>query len=136
MFKCEKNCTACPYITTGNKVRIKEDSYWNINKNVNCQNYNVIYMIECSKEKCTEICVGETGQIFKYRLDEHRGYINTKDESQATGAHFNQPGHSLANLQATILELVNKHDEQYTKEREHFYIRKFNSFHEGMNKQK
>ena len=45
-----------------------------------------------------------------------------------------QPGQTLANLKATILELVNKHDEEYRKEREHFYIIIFNSFHDGMNK--
>ena len=93
-------------------------------------------MIECSKEQCKEKYIEEKGRIFKYRLDEHRGYVNTKDESQATGAHFIKPGHTLANFKATILELVNRQDELYRKEREHFYIRKFNSFHEGMNKQK
>ena len=136
MSKCDRNCTACPYIKPGNKVRIKENTYWNINRHVNCQSFNVIYMIECNKEKCKQKYIGETGRIFKYRLDEHRGYVNTKDDTQATGAHFNQPGHTLANLQATVLELVNKNDEAYRKEREHFYIRKFNTFHEGMNKQK
>ena len=75
---------------------------------MNCQSLKVIYKIECSKDNCKEKYIGETGQIFKYWLDEHRGYVNIKDETQATGAHFNQPGHTLANLQATILELVNK----------------------------
>ena len=96
----------------------------------------MVYLIECDKNNCRERYIGETGGIFKFRLDEHRGYINNKDECQATGAHFNLPGHSLANMKATIIEQVNKNSEQYRKEREHFYIRKLNTFHKGMNKQK
>ena len=91
--------------------------------------------MECDKENCHKKYIGETGRIFKYRLDEHRGYINTKDESQPTGAHFNLPGHSLANLKATIIEQVLVNTELYRKERETFYIRKFNTY-DGMNKPK
>ena len=94
MSKCGNQCTACPYIKTENRVKIKENSYWN------------------------------------------RGYVNTKDESQPTGWHFNLPGHSLANMKATVLEQVKYHDEQYRKEREHFYIRKFYTFYRGITKQK
>ena len=64
--------------------------------------------------------MGETGRFFKKRLDEHRGYITSKDERQPLGAHFNLPGHSLANLKATIIEQVLKNEEVYRKEREHF----------------
>ena len=93
-------------------------------------------MLECDKEKCQQKYIGETGRFFKNRLDEHRGYINSKDESQPSGAHFNLPGHSLANLKATIIEQVLKNEEDYRKEREHFYINKFNTFYDGMNKKK
>ena len=92
MSKCGNQCTACPYIKTGNRVKIKENSYWNINREVNCKNFIIIYMIECDKEKCHQKYIGETGRIFKFR------YVNTKDESQPTGWHFNLPGHSLAIL--------------------------------------
>ena len=98
--------------------------------------FNVVYLIECDKETCKMKYIGETGRIFKFRLYEHRGYVNNKDEGQATGAHFNLPGQSLANLKATVLEQVIRQDEAYRKEREHFYIRKFNTYHKGMNRQK
>ena len=78
----------------------------------------------------------ETGRVFKFRFDEHRGYISTKDESQANGAHFNLPGHSLANMKATIIEQVKVNDLLYRKEREHFYIRKLNTVYQGLNNQK
>ena len=96
----------------------------------------MIYLIECEKQNCNLKYIGETGRIFKFRLDEHRGYIQNKDESQATGAHFNLPGHSLSDMKATIIEQVNVNSELYRKEREHFYIRKLNTFYQGLNKQK
>ena len=54
---------------------------------------------------------------------------------QATGAHFNQAGHSLANMKITLLEQVKQNDIAYRKEREHYFINKFNTYHTGMNKQ-
>ena len=51
--------------------------------------------------------VGETKRMLKFRLADHRGYINNQDETQATGKHFNSPGHSLADLSITVLEKFN-----------------------------
>ena len=36
---------------------------------------------------------------------------------QATGEHFNLPGHSISNMKVTIVERVKKNDDQYRKER-------------------
>ena len=44
-------------------------------------------------------------KILKFRLAEHKGYITNKDETKATGKHFNTPGHSLSDLSITILEI-------------------------------
>ena len=46
--------------------------------------------------------------MLKFRFADHRGYINNQDETQATGKHFNSPGHSLADLSITVLEKVKK----------------------------
>ena len=54
---------------------------------------------------------------------------------RATGAHFNLPGHSLADLKITILEQVKKTDIDYRKEREHYFINMFDAYHKGMNRQ-
>ena len=45
MSKCGQACTACPYIQERKNIRIKENSYWEINRSTNCQSSNVIYMI-------------------------------------------------------------------------------------------
>ena len=59
---------------------------------MNCMSYNVIYLIECDKDRCKERYVGETGRLLQFRLAEHRGYISNRVERQPTGAHFTQPG--------------------------------------------
>ena len=42
-------------------------------------------------------------------------------------------GHSLADINMVILEKVKKNDELYRKEREHYFIRKFNTYYKGLN---
>ena len=126
MSKCGKNCTACPYIMEGKKVKINHQETWRIEKKVNCETYNCIYMLEC--KKCGKRYVGETGRMLKARISDHRGYISNQVVAISTGDHFNLPGHSLADLNITILERVNKDDENYRKDREAYFIHKFNTF--------
>ena len=84
-------------------------------------------MIECDKEKCQKWYIGETKRS-------HRGYVKNFHLDKATVAHFNSPGHSLSNMKMTILEQVRKLDTEYRKERENYFIRKFNTFKTGLNK--
>ena len=79
--------------------------------------------IQCIKQQKT----------LKFCLDDHYGYVNNWADT-ATGAYSNQPGHCLADLQITILEQVKKKDDLYRKEREEYFIRKFNTLHKGMNR--
>ena len=73
--------------------------------------------------------------MLRARLAEHRGYVVNKTTERATGAHFNLPGHSLSNMKITVLEQVKLKDESYRKERETYFINKFNTYHVGMNRQ-
>ena len=134
MKKCGK-CTLCPYIKEGRKLKIN-GAEWNINKQLNCNSYNVIYAIFCLKEKCKQVYIGETKRMLRFRLADHRGYITNGDLTQATGAHFNMPGHSLADFSATIIEQSKKKNSEYRKERKHYFIRKFDTFHKGINRQR
>ena len=109
MFKCGKACTACPFIKEGKNIKIDNTSKWHLNKTFSCKNYNIIYLIFCEKERCREnIYIGETGKSLERRLANHRGYVVNNMTDRATGAHFNLPGHSLADLKITILEQVKK----------------------------
>ena len=137
MFKCTKTyCTACPYINTGNKVKVNNTRYWNITKRVSCDTFNCIYLIECQIDGCKKRYIGHTGRLLKFRLSDHRGYITNKVVSQATGAHFNLPGHSLADLRITILEQVKKSNRDYRREREKYFIRLFDTYNNGLNREK
>ena len=80
---------------------------------------NIIYIIECKKSGCNQRYIGETKNYLKTRISQHIGYVGTKNLEQATGKHFNLPGHTKSNLTATIIEHVKKNDIQYRKEREH-----------------
>ena len=78
--------------------------------------------------------IGETKRILKFRIDDHRGYVSNSIDT-ATGSHFTQPGHSLANLQVTAIEQIKKtNDNEYRKTREEYFIRKFNTVNKGINR--
>ena len=51
------------------------------------------------------------------------------------GAHYNLPGHNLADLKVTILEQTKSSDEDYRMEREKYFIRKFDAFNKGLNRE-
>ena len=134
MKRCGKWCTACPYVKEGKTIKINSKKNWNINKNVNCETRNIVYIIEC--QKCKINYVGESKRSLKERLADHRSYVNREMINTATGAHFLKPGHNLSHLQISIVEKQKNSDDSYRKEREKYFINLFNSFYRGMNQQK
>ena len=91
--------------------------------------------LQCNKENCQQAYIGETKRQLKYRIADHKKYIRNENTEQATGAHFNLPGHSISNFTVTILERVKVQDDRFRKEREKYYINKSNTFYKGINKQ-
>ena len=55
--------------------------------------------------------------------------------NNATGEHFNLPGHSINNIKFTILEQVKSPDPLYGRALEKLHIRTFNTFYNGINKE-
>jgi len=90
-------------------------------------------MIECNIENCKMRYIGQTQRALKYRLSEHRGYANTGDVDKTTGAHFNLPGHSQANMRITVIEEAKKSNKTYREIREKYHINFFNTFYKGLN---
>ena len=133
MKKCGK-CIVCSYVKEGNTIK-SSNFTWKINKKVTCQNSNVIYLIQCNKEQCKQQYIGFTTKVFRERMKQHLGYVRNKVLTQATGTHFNLPGHSKNNMEFTIVEKVGSMDPLYGREREKLHIRKFNSFHDGINRE-
>ena len=79
--------------------------------------------------------IGFTVCQLKHRLADHKGYITNQVTNRATGAHWNLPGHSLAHLKVIILEQIRKNDEEYCREREKYFIRKFDTHNNGINRE-
>ena len=84
--------------------------------------------------KCPQQYIGETERSLKERFSEHKGYVNTKNMTKATGIHFNEKGHKISDMQISILEKVFNEDPQFRKQRERMYIQKFNTKYKGLNK--
>ena len=129
MKRCEHQC---PYIREGKSIKINGHD-WKINKKLNCKSYNVVYAICCKKDNCRSIYIGESKRMLKFRLDDHRGYVNNHVDT-ATGSHFKQPGHSLADMSVTVLEQVRKNNDSYRQEREEYFVRKLNTIQKRMNR--
>ena len=84
--------------------------------------------------KCNEQYIGETNRSLRDRVSEHKGYIRTKKLNQATGAHFNLPGHSVSDMTVMAIQQIFERGTLYRKEMEKEHISNFNTFHKGMNK--
>ena len=71
--------------------------------------------------------------MLKYRIADNCGYVHNGRLEKATGAHFNQPDHSLADL--TVLEQSKRNNDQYRKPIEEYYINRFYTFHKYIDRQ-
>ena len=105
---------------------------WQITSSLNCHSSNVIYKLSC--KKCAFVYIGETSRKFSERLAEHRGYIKKKDLQKPAGKHFNQKGHSIADLVGIAIEKVMPvGDNQLRKCRESLWINNYGSVSYGAN---
>ena len=105
---------------------------WEIRKHVQCGTSNIVYLLECTK--CFEMYIGETKRPLRERISEHVQYARSIIPTKATGIHFNKPGHSIANMKFVVLEQTKNSDDLYRKERETFFINKFRTYHNGINR--
>ena len=123
----------CPYALETKSVSSSQDGYSKlINKEVNCNSSNVIYLVECTK--CKEQYVGQTGRPFKNRMSEHVGYIKNQKVAEPTGFHFNKPGHNLSMFSCTIIEQCDFDSRAFRENREEEYIKLFQTKFKGMNR--
>ena len=70
----------------------------------------------------------------KERFSKHRTYVNTNNKTKSTGLHFNSKGHSVSDMEITIIEKVFSSDPRFRKQREKLYIQKFNTRYRGLNR--
>ena len=132
MKKCGKNCPACPYIQPGRTFKASATTYKvDLNCEVDCESKNICYAISCAKVRCKEQYIGQTGRSLRERFVQHLNYVDR--DKEATGKHFNLPGHSKNDINLTIIEKIHKRDVWTREEIESMHIRKANSFHKGIN---
>ena len=132
MKRCLR-CGVCPFVEEGKTVRSTSNNIKvDVNTSVSCTTSNVVYLIGC--KKCTQQYIGETERTVRERFLEHKGYVTSKLLSKATGAHFNQQGHSFSDMKVTVLEKIFNKNPQYRKTREKMWINRFNTKYKGLNK--
>ena len=61
MKKCQHGCVICPFIREGKTVKGK-DFTWNLNRPLNCNTRNIVYMIECNLPDCKNRYIGESNK--------------------------------------------------------------------------
>jgi len=140
MKRCnQQGCNTCPLVREAKTVYSSTNNYnVEIKEPVTCETQNVVYIITCNRKECKYIqYIGETSKKLKQRFNQHLAYVRSTNENQkptATGEHFNLPGHSIDNMKVSILEKVSQDSITYRKIRESFYINKFETKHQGLNR--
>ena len=140
MKKCNQaGCRTCPHVREGKTVYSSANNFKvEIRTPVTCTTENVVYVITCNKRECKYVqYVGETGKKLKDRFSQHLGHVistNANQNQTTTGEHFNLPGHNISNMKISIIEKCIQDSAIYRKVRESFFINKFETKHNGLNK--
>ena len=79
--------------------------------------------------------IGRTSRKLNRRIYEHTYYVNVKNLEEPSAEHFCKPGHKVHNLQAIGIEHVRNTDPFVLKAREHWLIKKFDSYRNGLNQE-
>ena len=136
-----KMCPICPLTSEPTSTVVSDSNGFvhNIKDHVNCQSKNVIYRWKCTKENCKDHpkndYIGKTTATFQQRFSQHRDYVTRGILTEPSGEHFNSPGHSISDIEGVVLEEVKNRDPFVLKAREHFYIQKFDTYRNGLNRE-
>ena len=122
---CGKTCKTCSYIETSSQFKsTKTDEVIISTSEFSCKTKGVIYLTSCSK--CKKQYVGQTSIRLQDRFREHLLDIkNNKDT--VSGANYNLPGHSMANISVLIIEKVIPNIPHMPLEREKIWIQRLNT---------
>ena len=133
MRRCNRpGCTACPYIQPGKTFKAKATNHTVVmEREANCNTCNRVYAISCGAARCGQQYIGQTSKSLKERLRQHLGYIGRNME--ATGRHFNLPGHNQSDLKITAIEKIHDREVWGREEVEYMHIRKANIYYKGIN---
>ena len=136
-----KPCPICPLtIEPTNKIIGLVSKYEHtINEHLDFNTTNCIYYWKCTKVGCKDFpkCeyIGKTKRSFKARYSEHRDYIKSDNLDEASGLHFNKPGHSVSDMKEIVIEKVKSKDPFVLDQREHLFIKRFDTYKNGLNEE-
>ena len=132
----EKLCETCPFVKQCKQFKGPFNStIVQLNSTLCCTSTNVVYCLQCTKDNCKQIYVGQTQRQLKERFGEHKTSVRKKSNN-AIGDHFNGPGHSLANMNILALEKVFTPGQAMIEKRESLWINKLEAEFRGLNRQK
>ena len=132
---CKHCCMVCIHSEQSSSHKCQQTGQeWKITAPINCQTKNVVYKLSC--RKCQDfVYIGETRRRFCDRVQEHRGYITQKKLNHPVGSHFNERGHSVADLQPLAIERVLPRDDHLLRRRrERLWINKYDAIDFGANR--
>ena len=132
---CQEGCMNCWHsVKTSTHKNHNTGESWSINAPINCNTRNCIYCITCVKCPTWGPYGGETARRLRDRAAEHRGYITQGKLDKAVGRHFNQPGHSVADMRICGIERVlPRGDPAIRKIRESLWIDRYDCIANGAN---
>ncbi|OCT79202.1 hypothetical protein XELAEV_18030299mg, partial [Xenopus laevis] len=85
------NCNQCPFVYKGKDFIHPETGYIaHLRGFYTCVSKYVVYVLVCP---CALVYVGETRQMIKSRISQHRSAINLGNMSQPESKHFLEKGH-------------------------------------------
>ena len=135
MHRCNAPCSICPFVKQQKVVKATHSKeVVELSHNYDCNTKNIVYIIEC--KKCLDQYIGQSKNSLRGRFLDHLGYARREEVQKATGGHFNNPGHKLADMTISVLEKVKETDTGYRECRESYFIEKFNLKFKGINRKK
>ena len=127
-YKCTANkCIIHKHLREGNKFGSSSTGQkFPITSYMNCKSTWVIYLITC--QKCTKQYVGKTENTLYTRFNNTRSEINNFHTSHGKPLpytiHFNQPDHSINDIQISAIESITNQSHTTILKRESFWIHK------------
>ena len=132
VHRCSSSrCALCPKLKTGSTFRssLTGREYQVVcNSHMSCDSRHVVYLISC--KKCGFQYVGETSQLLRCRINQHRACIRRTNPTTLIAKHFASEGHSLEDLEIMPIENVSPRPQesqsnvdQRRRMREEFWIR-------------
>ncbi|OCT95296.1 hypothetical protein XELAEV_18012983mg [Xenopus laevis] len=94
MYPCI-GCTQCPNVIRGRDFIHPGTGHFT------CTSKYVIYALTCP---CGYIYIGETTQMVKSRISQHKSSINLGNDRLLVSKHFNDMGHNADQFKFIVLE--------------------------------